>query len=252
MGGRRDTCGMAYPERIIPDETEPGVVALHLVRYAFAAGLCHGKDVLDAACGVGYGSAYLAAAGGRVLGVDVDAATVDYARRRYGGPGIRFETMDVCALELPDAAVDVVCSFETIEHVNEPEAAVREAARILRPAGVYVVSTPRVDETTRAPANPHHRIELSRGDFERLLRGHFGDVEVLGQRRRRTQRHRLARRLDVLGLRRRLGFLRRTAPLLGSPATADITSHDVEISRVRIEEATELVAVCRNPLRPAA
>jgi SAM-dependent methyltransferase len=243
---------VAYPERIIPDETESGVVALHLARYHFAAPLCSGRDVLDAACGVGYGSAWIAQRGARVLGVDVDEPTVEYARRRYGGPDVRFEPMDACALELPDESVDVVCSFETIEHVADPEKAVAEAARVLRRDGVYVASTPRVDVTTHTPANPHHRVELSRRDFEQMLSAHFEEVTLYGQRRRMTQRHHLAKRLDVFGLRRRLDFLRRAAPLLGSPATADVTSSDVEISTSVVDEGTELVAVCRRPRRQPA
>jgi SAM-dependent methyltransferase len=241
--------GVVFPERIIPDDTEAGVLAVHLARYAFAEGLCVDKDVLDAACGVGYGSAHLAGHGARVLGVDIDAETIAYARQRYGGSASRFEKMDVSALELPDGAFDVVCSFETIEHVEDPVAAITEAARVLRPDGVYVVSTPRAAETTHSPANPHHHVEFSAGDFELLLRKHFDEVVLYGQRRRMTRRHHLARRLDVLGLRRRLTWLRRAAWLVGSPATADVTAADVEITPVAIAAASELVAVCRRPRR---
>jgi 2-polyprenyl-3-methyl-5-hydroxy-6-metoxy-1,4-benzoquinol methylase len=241
--------GVVFPERIIPDETETGVVAVHLARYEFAAGFCAGKDVLDAACGVGYGTAYLAGHGGKVLGVDIDTRTIEYARQRYGGSASRFEAMNVCALDLSDGAFDVVCSFETIEHVQDPGAAVAEAARVLRPEGIYVVSTPHVAETTHSPANPHHHVEFSATDFESLLRDNFHEVDLYGQRRRVTRRHALARRLDILGLRRRLPRLRRAAALVGSPATADVTASDIEIARAGIETATELVAVCRRPRR---
>jgi len=71
---------MTHPERIVPDETEPGIVALHLKRYEFARPFCVGKDVLDAGCGVGYGTAYLAETARRVVGVDVDADAIEYAR----------------------------------------------------------------------------------------------------------------------------------------------------------------------------
>jgi len=52
---------MTYPERIVPDESAPGIVALHLKRYVFAEPYCEGRTVLDAACGAGYGSAQLGA-----------------------------------------------------------------------------------------------------------------------------------------------------------------------------------------------
>lgn len=240
---------MAHPERIVPDETESGIVALHLKRYEFAAPWCAGKEVLDAGCGVGYGTALLAERAAHVVGVDVSADTIAYASERYGGVTTEFATMDVLALGFADSSFDVVCSFELIEHVAEPGAAVAEAARVLRPDGVYVVSTPRSDATNRSPDNPFHQIELSRIDFESLLSSHFGEVDVFGQRRLQTRRHRLAQALDVLGLRKRLAFLRRASIVLGTPALEHVTAADVVIERDAIDEASELVAVCRRPLR---
>ena len=73
---------MVYPERIVPDETARGIVAIHLRRYAFAQAYCEGKEVLDAACGVGYGSVALAETAARVVGADVDANAIAYARGR--------------------------------------------------------------------------------------------------------------------------------------------------------------------------
>jgi SAM-dependent methyltransferase len=239
----------ASEERIVPDETEPGIVALHLKRYEFAAPLCEEKRVLDAGCGVGYGSAFLGARAARVLGIDVSEEAIEYARRRYSAPNVEFEQMDGSALDLGDETFDVVCSFETIEHLPEPEAAIAEAARVLRPEGVYVVSTPHVERTTRSPANPFHLVELSRSDLERLLRRSFEDVEVYGQRRLQTRRHRVAQRLDVLGLRRCFSSLRRAAAILGTRPMAELTSADVVITKADLDRASELVAVCRRPVR---
>ena len=238
---------MSKPERIVPDETEPGIVAIHLKRYEFARPWCERKDVLDAGCGVGYGAAYLGAHARRVVGVDVDPDSVAYARRRYGGrENVSFEQQDVTALEFADDSFDVVCSFETIEHLDSPEGFVAEAARVLRSRGALVVSTPRADETTREPSNPFHTIELSADDFERLLGTHFATVELYGQHRRQTRRHRALQRADVLGLRRHLPFVRRAARVVSGTAAMDhVTTGGIEIVRDRIEEATELVAVCR-------
>lgn len=194
------------PERIVPDDDLAGVVAAHLKRYDFARPCCAGKEVLDAACGVGYGSAYLGEQAARVVGVDISEESVTYARGRYAAPHVTFEVMDVQALAFPDESFDAACSFETIEHVPHPERAVAELARVLCPGGTLVVSTPRVAVTTHAPANPFHRVEYSHADFEALLRSRFADVEIYGQRR-----------LD-----------------------------DLVITRDEVERATEIVAVCRR------
>jgi SAM-dependent methyltransferase len=241
--------GVSYPERIVPGEAEPGVDAVHLKRYDFAAPLCPGRSVLDAGCGVGYGSARLAAIAASVVGVDVSEEAIVYARAHYGAPNLSFAVMDLTALDFADASFDVVCSFETIEHVEDAERAAAELARVLRDDGVLVISTPQVDRTTTSPTNPFHRVEFSRADFEALLGRHFASVELYGQRRVQTRRHRVAQRLDILGLRRRLAFLRRASVLLGTTPTAELTADDIVIVREGIERAGELVAVCRMPRR---
>jgi SAM-dependent methyltransferase len=236
---------LTYPERIVPDETSPGIVALHLKRYEFALPWCRDRDVLDAGCGVGYGSAFLAEEARRVVGVDRDEAAIAYARERYGAPNVEFRVGDLLDLDLADESFDAVCSFETIEHVPDGDAFLREMARVLRRGGVFLVSTPQAGRTTEAPDNPFHQVELSRGDFEALLRRHFDDVELYGQRRLRTARHRLAVRLDVLGLRKRLPFLRPASRLLGTSPMAEVPLGGITIERGDLDRATELVAVCR-------
>ncbi|MEP6978493.1 MAG: class I SAM-dependent methyltransferase [Thermoleophilia bacterium] len=236
---------MSHPERIVPDETEPGIVALHLKRYDFALPFCGGKDVLDAGCGVGYGTAHLAQAARRVVGVDRDPETIEYARRRYGSERIEFLQADLLELPLQSDSFDAVCSFETIEHVPDPEALVAQLRRVTRPGGVCLVSTPRVDETTRNPENPFHSVELSAADLERLLRAHFGEVTLYGQRRLQSARHRTMQRLDPLGLRKRLTFLRPASRLLGTPPMAEVSLAEIEITRNGVEGANEIVAVCR-------
>jgi SAM-dependent methyltransferase len=238
---------MSYPERIVPDDESPGIVALHLKRYLFAASYCTGKIVLDAACGVGYGSVELARVATRVVGIDVDAETIAYARSRYADSGVAFETMDVSRLRYDDETFDTIVSFETIEHVDDREAFLREVARVLRPTGTFVVSTPNAARTTETPDNPFHRVEYSRADFTSLLSEHFTDVELFGQRRLQTRRHRVLQRLDVLGLRRRLPLLRRAAPLVGTAPTEAVSLEGIVIERGEIERATELVAVCTGP-----
>ena len=237
---------MNVPERIVPDDEEPGIVAQHVKRYAFARPLCARKRVLDAGCGTGYGTAYLAESAERVIGLDASEDALDYARRRYRGDNVEFLRGDLHSLPFADGSFDAVVSFEAIEHLERPEAFLAEAARVLGDDGVLVVSTPRAAQTTREPPNPYHRVEFSRADFERLLRQHFATVSMYGQRRLQTTRHRIAQRLDVLGLRKRLPIPRPASRLVGTPPTAEATLDDYEISPDAVHAATELVAVCRR------
>ena len=160
---------MAYPERIIPDETEPGVVALHLKRYEFALPYSAGRDVLDAGCGVGYGSALLAERARNVVGVDRSEDAIGYARTRYTRPNLVFRIGDLLSLDFEDASFDVVTSFEVLEHLRDHERFLAEIVRMLRPAGTLVLSTPHVTHTTDRPENPFHERELCRADFTALL-----------------------------------------------------------------------------------
>ncbi len=241
---------MTHPERIVPDETEPGIVALHLKRYDFAARWCRGRTVLDAGCGVGYGSHFIGTLAEDVLGVDLSEDAIAYARERYGSETVEFRVMDLAALDLPDASFDAVCAFEVIEHVPAPEAVLAELGRVLRPGGTLVVSTPQVARTTHSPDNPFHHVEYARADFEALLHGSFDGVELFGQRRLQTRRHRVLQRLDVFGLRKRSAVLRRASVLTGTATMAEATADDVVIEAAELERATELVAVCTRPKRP--
>jgi SAM-dependent methyltransferase len=235
---------VSYPERIVPDESEPGIVALHLKRYVFAEPWCRDKDVLDLACGVGYGTAYLAGIARRVVGVDVSEDAIAYARGRYAAPNVEYAVADAAALPFEAASFDTVASFETLEHLPNRDAYLAEVVRVLRPSGAYLVSTPNARRTTKHPDNPFHTVELDRADFEALLGRYFAKVEVYGQRRLRTRRHRAMRRLDVLGLRRRLSFLRRASVIVGTAPTAEVTLDGIVIDRTDLEHAGVLVAVC--------
>ncbi|CAH1218375.1 Ubiquinone biosynthesis O-methyltransferase, mitochondrial [Paenibacillus plantiphilus] len=138
----------------------------HMIRYELAASLASGLHVLDAACGTGYGAAMLRAAGASsVIGVDVDAASVERATVDYGADGISFLAGDVLALPFDDGSFDAVVSFETIEHVQSGSEWIRESARVLKEGGRFIVSTPNRALTNAAnyyeeqPFNPHHRFE---------------------------------------------------------------------------------------------
>ncbi len=170
-------------ERLVP--SIGGDIALeHLHRYAIAAELVAGRDVLDIASGEGYGSHLLALHARSVIGVDNAPDAVRHAAAKYTRANLSFREGTCTAIPLTNASVDVVVSFETIEHIAEHGQFLAEILRVLRKDGLVVISTPeRGNYDATLPAeNPFHQRELSRAEFEALLRGRFGNVHLLGQR----------------------------------------------------------------------
>jgi ubiquinone/menaquinone biosynthesis C-methylase UbiE len=244
--------GTVYPERIIPDEEPPGIVALHLKRYDFARAWCRDNRILDVACGTGYGAYHLAEVAGYVIGVDVAPQAIAYAVQRYQAPNLVFQVMDAGNLAFEDDTFDAVCSFEAIEHLLHVHDHLCEVVRVLCPAGVYLVSTPNVRKSNPHPDNPFHQQEWCPRDFEALLRDYFDEVELFGQRRRQTWLHALVQRADFLELRARLApeWLARTgARATGTRAMGELRLDDVLITKNHLQKAAEIVAVCHEPLK---
>ena len=156
----------------------------HLHRYFFAREFCRDKDVLDVAAGEGYGSAYLAQNARTVVGVELSAEMVAHAAASYAQPNLAFRQGDARRLAFAASSFDVVTSFETIEHFLEQEDFVDEVRRVLRPNGVFIVSSPDRDvySPPGSPANPFHAKELCREEFEALLRPRFGHCVFYAQR----------------------------------------------------------------------
>jgi len=156
----------------------------HRHRYLFALPWCRGRRVLDIASGEGYGAALLATVATHVTGVDVDAASIAHAGRCYGHDHLTFLTGDATALPLADASVDVVVSFETIEHLEGHEAFLAEVRRVLAPDGLLVMSSPIRENyaSHTGEANPFHVRELSKAEFTGLVGRHFAHMAVLEQK----------------------------------------------------------------------
>lgn len=108
-------------ERVVVAEMKPDNQTLldHLARYRFTLPHCHSKIVFDLACGSGYGLEMMRKAGAiKVKGFDIDPLTIQYCKEQY--PEISFEIRDFEKDQIEDTQVDLVVSFETIEHLENP------------------------------------------------------------------------------------------------------------------------------------
>lgn len=157
----------------------------HRSRYHFAARYARSGKVLDIACGTGYGSRILIDAGAElVVGMDLSPeALAEAAKEPKSGPIIC--RADATAIPLRTESVDLVTSFETIEHLTHDVEYLSELHRVLRPSGVLLLSTPnalRSNPTGGRPANPFHVREYRPEDLKRLLGKYFSEVSLLGQK----------------------------------------------------------------------
>jgi len=171
-------------ERFTP-ETPREIWYEHFHRYALASTLVDDLDVLDAACGEGYGSAVLAAHARSVTAVDISADAVSHASQRYSNlKNLAFIQSDCTRLELGEQKFDAIISFETLEHLHEQEAMLAGFRRLLKPGGWLLISSPDKAEYSDAAGyqNPWHVKELYRRELLDLLHQQFPAVQLFGQK----------------------------------------------------------------------
>lgn len=156
----------------------------HMHRYMWALGLVSGLDVVDLACGEGFGSAILAGAARHVIGVDIADSAVRHASSRYQAENLRFLRAGAQSLPFADHSADVIVSFETIEHVADQAGMMAEIRRVLRPDGFLVMSSPNTEVYSQRQGhlNEFHMHELTGPEFEDLLKAQFPAWRLFGQR----------------------------------------------------------------------
>lgn len=156
----------------------------HLHRYAIAQKISKNKVVLDIASGEGYGSFLLSKYATKVFGVDIDEKSINHAKVKYASSNnIEFKLGSTDDIPLNDKSVDVVISFETIEHHDKHDLMMQEVSRVLKTDGVLLISSPEKSiYSQRDPNNPYHIKELNLIDFKYLLKNNFKYVKLFNQR----------------------------------------------------------------------
>jgi SAM-dependent methyltransferase len=250
----QETVQRAQPEGVPPleltgERTLPDVPAenywfrRHLAVYEWVAERCQGRDVVDMACGEGYGVEVLARRARRVTGVDANPDAHEHARLKYTRPGVRFELELVESFAEP---CDAVVFLQTIEHVADPEAILRHFREMLRPGGTVYVSTPNL--LTLAPPgaeksdNPWHLKEYRAEEFRALCEASFERVELLGLfHARKLRLHELAIERGWDDLHRRLGITQRFYEWF----TPAISERDFALRPGPLDRALDFLAVLR-------
>jgi SAM-dependent methyltransferase len=173
--------GSVHPERFDPDRHSDTLMdSEHRGRYWWAAQFAPGRSTLDAGCGTGYGLEILAQAGAAELtGVDIDDGAVATAQERAEGSGAAIVRGDLQSLDFPDDSFDLAVCFETIEHLAAPQQGIAELARVVRPGGTLIVSSPNPD--VYPSGNEHHLHELRPDELSQLVDSRFPTARVYFQ-----------------------------------------------------------------------
>ncbi|HMO13667.1 MAG TPA: class I SAM-dependent methyltransferase [Pirellulaceae bacterium] len=159
---------------------DEGRAEFHLARYRFAAQFTTGKHVVDIACGTGYGVRALVELGhaASVLGIDCCPEAIAYAQRKHSLNNTDYRIGTAEDTGLSSDEFDVAVSFETIEHLVDDQAFLRELARILKPDGLLICSTPNQWPLDIAP---HHYRVYDYATFKELLSKYFQEVQFFNQ-----------------------------------------------------------------------
>jgi 2-polyprenyl-3-methyl-5-hydroxy-6-metoxy-1,4-benzoquinol methylase len=237
-------------ERTLPDVPEENYwYRRHLVIYEWIAERVAGLDVVDLACGEGYGADVLAGSAASVVGVDANPQAHEHARLRYTGPNLRFARELVERFTPAGGACDAVVFLQTIEHVEAPGPLLDHIRALLRPGGVAYISTPNVltlaAKGAARSSNPWHVREYRAEELAGLLAAHFDRVALHGLfHARKLRAHELALKAGWDAVHPRLGL---TGPFYGwfTPA---ISVADFRLRAgvpARLQKALDFLAVCR-------
>ena len=154
--------------------------SIHIARYLLAKDFVAGKSVLDVACGEGYGSYLLKQWGAKsVVGVDIDSGSIELAKSLFNADDLEFYSSNAEDLVFIESeSFDIVVSFETIEHVDDPTKYLHEIKRVVKDDGLLIISCPNDHYyyPSSAVSNPFHKRKFTFEEFKELTQDVLGNV----------------------------------------------------------------------------
>lgn len=251
--------------RFVDDERCKGTLsyAAHKQRYLWVCEFLQGLIVLDAGCGSGYGTYYLATHGVRkILGVDKSQKAIEYAQSRYQAPNLRFKQIDLTSLFSLEEKFDAVISFDVIEHIWNYNLFLQNLHRNMKPDGTLIIGTPNKEQTLsyNVKWNAYHPQEFSSEELECVLSKYFREVIILGQHiceekrnffiadtsckvKRETLKNLIAPLLPKFI--KRNTFIRRITGVEPMEVKA-LNPGDVYINDTEVNRAFGLIAICKT------
>lgn len=174
-------------ERFVPGfEMDDEIRVEHYQRYLSILDVVKGKIVVDVACGEGYGANLMMGSAKFVYGFDISEDAIKHAQETYSRKGLEFQVAGVNTLPAANKSIDVLVSFETIEHLDEvlQHKFLKEIKRVLKNDGLLVISTPNraIYSDKYNYRNPFHVKEFYRDEFVAFLKDFFHTVHVYDQR----------------------------------------------------------------------
>lgn len=256
-------------ERILPTKLFNVTYQQSLVAYEFAAKHAEGKTVLDVASGEGYGTFVLGKTASRVVGLDFNRAAIIEAQKNYGSETVSFVQGDLlnAPTVLQGELFDVVCCFQTIEHVQNHDDFLASLSAVTKPGGLILVSTPNTNMFHSF--NPYHTHEVTYKEMSDLFARHFkeftiygvfGDASVMRYRTGKQKISDMILRADVLKARewlpgpilravyafvsfffiKKISFWKHEKEIMG------VTTENFTVSEQDVEKALDFIAVAQK------
>jgi SAM-dependent methyltransferase len=147
----------------------------HQLAYEEAAKLISGK-VIELGSGMGHGTALLVPYSQEYIAIDKYAFESEELSQKYN---FKFIQMNMPPLRgIPDSSCDFVVTFQVIEHIEDDVTFLKEIARILKPGGKLILTTPNIKMSLTR--NPWHVREYNTAEMNEILTPFFSKITIKG------------------------------------------------------------------------